>query len=168
MIAFGRSLRLAIVVLLFVFAGVPAFSLANGAEAARACQQGGYLHHVRQDGSGFRTVGECVSYQASGQRAVPIEIRFDPISGNEDMYCGYEIVLVNFPVGSYEIDVVSENFTGPTGTIEVTEPLAELMAFHAEAIEPVGPSLDVSATVTNAASGLAITASTAISPCREA
>src|SRR6185436_8801741 len=34
--------------------------------AAQLCQDGGYLNLVRTDGTGFRNVGECVSYAAHG------------------------------------------------------------------------------------------------------
>jgi hypothetical protein len=38
----------------------------GNSDAARMCQQGGYLDYTRADGSPFRNVGECVSYAAQG------------------------------------------------------------------------------------------------------
>jgi hypothetical protein len=167
MIGFGRLLRLSAVVLFLMLAAVPAAASPGGSDA-RLCQKGGYLEYVRDDGTPFANPVECVRYVASKQALVPLAIRFDGIPGNEDIFCGFEIVLVNFPVGEYEIEVVSEIFNGPTGTIEVNAPLSETITLHAEAIEPVGPSLDVAATVTNPVTGLSLSASAVIAPCLEA
>ncbi len=38
----------------------------GNSDAAKACQQGGWQNLVRQDGSGFKNTGDCVSYAAQG------------------------------------------------------------------------------------------------------
>jgi len=44
----------------------PSFAKNGNAFAARQCQQGGYLHLFRTDGTGFANAGDCVSYAAQG------------------------------------------------------------------------------------------------------
>jgi hypothetical protein len=166
MVAVARPLRLFVVVLFLLLAGLPISMPASGSDAAKTCQKGGYLVLVRDDGTSFRNTGECVKYLASGDTAVPLAIRIDPIPGNEDIYCGYEIYLVNFPIGSYDIEKEDEAH-GPTAShVTITEPLTERFAGAADAIDPIGPTLDVAITVTNTETGLRLSETAAI-PCRE-
>jgi hypothetical protein len=44
---------------------VPAVSMAN-ADTTAPCKQGGWQNLVRQDGTGFKNQGDCVSYAAQG------------------------------------------------------------------------------------------------------
>src|SRR6185295_17063047 len=43
----------------------------GNSDAAKACQQGGWQTMVRQDGTGFKNAGDCVSYAAQGGGLVP-------------------------------------------------------------------------------------------------
>jgi hypothetical protein len=43
----------------------------GNSDAAKACQQGGWQTLVRQDGTGFKNAGDCVSYAAQGGGLVP-------------------------------------------------------------------------------------------------
>jgi hypothetical protein len=45
--------------------GAPLFSMGNS-DAAHACQQGGYQHLFRTDGTSFKNAGDCTSYAAQG------------------------------------------------------------------------------------------------------
>ena len=47
---------------------VPTLAIAGGgnSDAANACKQGGWQNLVRQDGTGFKNQGDCVSYAAKG------------------------------------------------------------------------------------------------------
>jgi len=47
-------------------AAAPAPVKAGNADAAHACQQGGYLSLRRSDGTAFKNAGECTSYAAQG------------------------------------------------------------------------------------------------------
>ena len=47
--------------------GVATAAAGNGnSDAANACKQGGWANVVRQDGTGFKNQGDCVSYAAQG------------------------------------------------------------------------------------------------------
>jgi hypothetical protein len=50
----------------------------GNAEAAAACEDGGYANWVDATGNGFRNEGACVSYAAHGGTLVPVEP--DPVS----------------------------------------------------------------------------------------
>jgi hypothetical protein len=43
-----------------------AFAGGGNSDNAKACQQSGWQNLVRQDGSGFKNTGDCVSYAAQG------------------------------------------------------------------------------------------------------
>jgi hypothetical protein len=43
----------------------------GNSDAAKMCQQGGYLNLMGEDGTLFNNVGECVSYAARGGKLVP-------------------------------------------------------------------------------------------------
>jgi hypothetical protein len=45
---------------------VPAALAGGNSDSAKACQNGGWQNLVRQDGTGFKNTGDCVSYAAQG------------------------------------------------------------------------------------------------------
>jgi hypothetical protein len=101
-----------------------------------------------------------------GIRWVPgAVIRIDPVLPNETIFCGFEITLLNFAVGTYTVEIESEIFSGLAGTFDVTLPQSETWVFTAEAIEPVGPTLDVAVVATNTETGVARSATAEIA-CR--
>jgi hypothetical protein len=54
-------------VALVLSVGVAGASAGGGnSDAAKACQQGGWQHLYRTDGTGFKNEGDCVSYAARG------------------------------------------------------------------------------------------------------
>jgi hypothetical protein len=46
--------------------GVSAATAGGNSDSAKACQQSGWQNLVRQDGTGFKNQGDCVSYAAQG------------------------------------------------------------------------------------------------------
>jgi hypothetical protein len=63
-VLFGATLAL--------MSGVGTAAAGGGnSDAAKACQQGGWQTLVRQDGTGFKNTGDCVSYAAQGGGLVP-------------------------------------------------------------------------------------------------
>jgi hypothetical protein len=46
--------------------GIGTAAAGGNSDAAHACQQGGWQNLVRQDGTGFKNTGDCVSYAAQG------------------------------------------------------------------------------------------------------
>lgn len=60
---------------------------ASNSAAAAACQQDGWQTLVRQDGTGFKNTGDCVSYAAHGGALIP--------KGN------HLITFSEFPVGTF-------------------------------------------------------------------
>jgi hypothetical protein len=63
-----RKLISGLIVVAAATAIIVPVSLAGGgnSDAAKACQQGGWQNLVRQDGTGFKNTGDCVSYAAQG------------------------------------------------------------------------------------------------------
>lgn len=53
-------------VIALALGALPAFAGGGNSDAAHACQQGGYTHYSRADGTPFANTGECVSYAAHG------------------------------------------------------------------------------------------------------
>jgi hypothetical protein len=58
--------------LAFVLTAGVATARAGGgnSDAAKACQNGGWQHYVRSDGTAFKNEGACVSYAAHGGKLV--------------------------------------------------------------------------------------------------
>ena len=51
---------------------LPTATTAQGnSEAAKACQQGGYLYYLDAQGNGFENTAQCVRYAAQGNTLVP-------------------------------------------------------------------------------------------------
>ena len=71
------SLVFAFTVLLagFMFAFAPSSIASKGgnSEAAKACQDGGYLNYTTADGEPFQNPGQCVQYAAQGGTLTEVE-----------------------------------------------------------------------------------------------
>jgi hypothetical protein len=67
------------------------YDAGGNSDAAHACQQGGYQDLFRADGTGFDSVGDCVSYAANGGR-LSRGVRFSNIQlgGCNQNTFGYE------------------------------------------------------------------------------
>lgn len=55
-----------VTVMLALMVGVATAAAGGNSDAAKACQQGGWQHLYRTDGTGFKNQGDCVSYAAQG------------------------------------------------------------------------------------------------------
>jgi len=58
----------------------------GNSDAAKACQKGGWQNVVRQDGTGFKNEGDCVSYAAQGGTLQPKPV----CAGSEDFFTDTE------------------------------------------------------------------------------
>ena len=62
-----KRIALVLFASLALVVGVATATAGNGnSDAANACKQGGWQNLVRQDGTGFKNQGDCVSYAAQG------------------------------------------------------------------------------------------------------
>ena len=91
-------------------AAVPSGASANNSEAAKACQQDGYLDWTDADGNPFRNAGACASYVARGGTIVPVHVGPSPYIEITDIsytdlahghYCGWLFTFYHFPAGTY-------------------------------------------------------------------
>ena len=74
-----RPAALALALLVTLAMAAPALAKSGGnAEAAAACQDGGYLEWTDSAGNAFRNSGECVSYAAHGGTLTPVVV--DPVN----------------------------------------------------------------------------------------
>ena len=74
-----RAAALALALLVTLAIAAPALAKSGGnAEAAAACQEGGYLEWTDSAGNAFRNSGECVSYAAHGGTLTPVVV--DPVN----------------------------------------------------------------------------------------
>ena len=91
-------------------------ALAGGGNSdnAKACQQGGWQDLIRQDGSGFKNTGDCVSYAAQGgalnTKPAPIKAVSEPLFALDGSSCS---VTVPYTQG---IDTVLYGVNGYQGT----------------------------------------------------
>lgn len=87
-----------------VGAGSAAVHADGNSDAAGACQKGGYLTLVREDGTTFRNVGDCVSYAAGGGVLRPANatavLSGIVLSADNALAVGYELGGVMHQVGS--------------------------------------------------------------------
>jgi len=92
----------------------------GNSDAAKACQQGGWQTMVRQDGTGFKNAGDCVSYAAQGGGLVP--------TGS------HLITFSEFPLGTlittqYESEgVVFSGTPGPFITTDIDNPTSPALS----------------------------------------
>ena len=77
--AYRRAAALGLALLVTLAIAAPALAKSGGnAEAAAACQEGGYLEWTDSAGNAFRNSGECVSYAAHGGTLTPVVV--DPVN----------------------------------------------------------------------------------------
>lgn len=103
---------------LSVGAGTAAAGGGNS-DAAKACQQGGWQTMVRQDGTGFKNAGDCVSYAAHGGGLVP--------TGS------HLITFSEFPLGTsittqYGSEGVIFSGTGPVISVDAANPTSPVLS----------------------------------------
>jgi hypothetical protein len=79
---------LALLATLALSLGVATAAAGGGnSDAAKACQKDGWQTLIRQDGTGFKNTGDCVSYAAQGGALIPTGHHF--------------ITFSEFPVGTF-------------------------------------------------------------------
>jgi hypothetical protein len=71
----------------------------GNSDAAKACQKGGWQNLVRQDGTGFKNAGDCISYAAQGGTLKPKPV----CAGSEDFSADDEFSQPStFPGGTID------------------------------------------------------------------
>ena len=117
--ALMAAVLFAVTLALSVGAGTAAAGGGNS-DAAKACQQDGWQTLVRQDGTGFKNTGDCVSYSAQGGGLVPTGSHF--------------ITFSEFPVGTsittqYGSEgVVFSGTPGPFISLDAANPTAPVLS----------------------------------------
>ena len=102
-----------------------AIQSSRNADAAHACNNGGYANLRRVDGSAFKNVGECVSYAAKGGSFGPAIESF-VLNGNNCFFGTYTAVfsggtgVVNGTPVTSGVQFTIFTFVGPT--LVVTSP----------------------------------------------
>jgi hypothetical protein len=90
--------------LVVVGAGSSAVRADGNSDAAHACQKGGYLTLIREDGTTFRNTGDCASYAADGgvlRPATASAVLSDIVlSADNALTAGYELDGVQHVVAS--------------------------------------------------------------------
>lgn len=76
---FRRTAAMPLALLVTLAIAAPALARTGGnAEAAAACQEGGYLEWTDSAGNAFRSGGDCASYAAHGGTLLPVVV--DPVN----------------------------------------------------------------------------------------